>query len=51
MIKALIIRAMAVVVFAGTFAALGGCNTVAGAGQDIQDGGRAIKNEAREHQN
>ena len=28
---------------------LAGCNTVQGAGQDIQAGGKAIKDEAAEH--
>ena len=28
---------------------LGGCNTVEGVGKDIQSGGAAIKEEAREH--
>jgi len=27
---------------------LGGCNTVAGAGKDIEKGGKAIKDEANE---
>jgi predicted small secreted protein len=29
-------------------AVLAGCNTMAGAGQDISKGGQAIKNEAQE---
>ena len=33
---------------AGLFGTLAGCNTVEGAGKDIEQGGRAIKNEARE---
>ena len=28
---------------------LAGCNTVEGAGKDVQAGGKAIKNEAAEH--
>ena len=28
---------------------LGGCNTVEGAGKDVQAGGKAIKEEAAEH--
>lgn len=28
---------------------LTGCNTVAGAGSDIQSGGKALKDEAQEH--
>jgi len=34
---------------AGTLATLTGCNTVEGAGKDIEKGGKAIKNEASEH--
>ncbi|MDP1766592.1 MAG: entericidin A/B family lipoprotein [Methylotenera sp.] len=33
---------------AGTVATLTGCNTIAGAGQDIEKGGKAIKDEANE---
>ena len=33
----------------GFLGALAGCNTVEGAGKDIEQGGKAIKNEAREH--
>ena len=33
---------------ASLFGTLAGCNTVEGAGKDIEQGGRAIKNEARE---
>jgi entericidin B len=36
---------------AGTAATLTGCNTVEGAGKDIQQGGKAIKDEANEHKN
>jgi entericidin B len=32
-----------------SFALLSGCNTVEGAGKDIQAGGDKIKDEAREH--
>ncbi len=32
----------------GTLGTLAGCNTMEGAGKDIEQGGRAIKNEARE---
>ena len=34
---------------AGTVAALTGCNTVEGAGKDIEKGGQVIKDEASEH--
>ncbi len=33
----------------GTIATLTGCNTVEGAGKDIEKGGKAIKDEASEH--
>ena len=32
-------------------AAAGGCRTTEGFGKDVEAGGRAIKNEAREHGN
>jgi entericidin B len=34
----------------GSLSAISGCNTVAGAGQDIQSGGHAIHDEAKEVQ-
>ncbi len=39
---------LAALFLAGGFGTLAGCNTVEGAGKDIEQGGRAIKNEARE---
>ena len=33
---------------ASALGALAGCNTVEGAGKDVEQGGKAIKNEARE---
>jgi len=39
---------LAMLFMAGLFGSLAGCNTVEGAGKDIQRGGEAIKNEARE---
>ncbi len=36
---------------AGTAAVVTGCNTVEGAGKDIESGGKAIKDEANEHKN
>ena len=33
---------------AGSFGSIAGCNTIEGAGKDIQSGGAAIKDEARE---
>jgi predicted small secreted protein len=41
------IRLIAGMLIAG-IAVLAGCNTMAGAGQDISKGGQAIKNEAQE---
>jgi entericidin B len=41
-------RLIALLLIAGT-AALAGCNTVSGAGQDISKGGQAISNSAEQH--
>jgi entericidin B len=35
----------------GLFGSLAGCNTMEGAGKDIEKGGRALQGEAREHRN
>jgi entericidin B len=46
-------KAMAVAVMLallGTMGAISGCNTVAGAGQDIESGGQKIHDEAKEVQ-
>lgn len=43
-VKSLILAAVLVAT-----AALAGCHTMAGAGQDIQDGGKAITNSADKH--
>jgi predicted small secreted protein len=40
---------LAALFVAGLFGTVAGCNTVAGAGQDIEQGGKAIKSEAKEH--
>lgn len=48
MIKRILSPLLAAVFFVGLFGALAGCNTVEGAGKDIEQGGKAIKNEARE---
>jgi len=48
MIKQFISPLMAVAFLTGIFSALAGCNTVEGAGKDIEQGGKAIKDEARE---
>lgn len=34
---------------AGFLGAISGCNTMEGAGKDIEQGGKAIKDEASEH--
>jgi predicted small secreted protein len=44
----LMTRLIALLLIAGT-AALAGCNTMSGAGQDISKGGQAITNSAEEH--
>ena len=48
MIKRILSPLLAAVFLASLFVTLAGCNTVEGAGKDIEQGGRAIKNEARE---
>ncbi len=48
MIKKLFSSLLAALVLAGALAALAGCNTVEGVGKDIEQGGKAIKNEANE---
>ena len=49
MIKKLFASLLATLFLAGAFATLAGCNTVEGAGRDIQQGGKALSEEAREH--
>ena len=51
MIRKLIASLLAMLFMTGLFGTLAGCNTVEGAGKDIQRGGGAIKDEAREHKN
>ena len=51
MIKKLCAWLLTALFLAGAFGTLAGCNTVEGAGKDIQQGGAAIKDEAREHKN
>ena len=48
MIRRIITPLLATVFFASLFGTLAGCNTIEGAGADIQQGGKAIKDEARE---
>lgn len=49
MIKRVFLLLLSTLFLAGTAAALTGCNTVEGAGKDIEQGGKAIKDEASEH--
>jgi predicted small secreted protein len=48
MIKRILSSLLAALFFAGSLGSLAGCNTVEGAGKDIERGGKAIKDEARE---
>ncbi|MFY9317231.1 MAG: entericidin A/B family lipoprotein [Burkholderiales bacterium] len=48
MTKRILAPLLAALFISGLFGTLAGCNTVEGAGKDIEQGGRAIKNEARE---
>jgi predicted small secreted protein len=48
MIKRIFSLLLAALFVSSAFGMLAGCNTVEGAGKDIEQGGRAIKNEARE---
>jgi len=48
MIKRIFASLLAALFFVSTFGTIAGCNTMAGAGQDIEQGGKAIKDEARE---
>ena len=49
MIKRIFLLLLSTLYLAGAAAALTGCNTVEGAGKDIEQGGKAIKDEASEH--
>jgi len=49
MIKKTFTSLLAALFMAGLFGTVAGCNTVEGAGKDIQAGGTAIKDEAREN--
>lgn len=49
MIKRIFSLMLMALFLAGTAAAVTGCNTVEGAGKDIEQGGKAIKEEASEH--
>ena len=49
MIKKLFMLLLTTLSLTGTASVLIGCNTVEGAGKDIERGGQEIKEEAREH--
>lgn len=49
MIKRLFMLLLTTLSLAGIAATITGCNTVEGAGKDIERGGQEIKEEAREH--
>jgi entericidin B len=46
MIKTIFMSLLATLFLAGTIV---GCNTIEGAGKDIEKGGKAVKEEANEH--
>ena len=48
MIKRIFAPLLAALFFVSFFGTFTGCNTMAGAGQDIEQGGKAIKDEANE---
>lgn len=49
--KKTILSLLASAFVASTGIVVAGCNTVEGAGKDVQAGGSAIKDEAQEHKN
>lgn len=49
MVKKFFVTLLTTLFLAGTFATFTGCNTVEGAGKDIEKGGKAIKDEANEN--
>ncbi len=51
MTKRILVLLLSTLYLAGAAAMLSACNTVEGAGQDIQKGGKAISNEANENKN
>ena len=48
MIKHIFALLLAALFFIGFFGTIAGCNTMEGAGKDIQQGGKAITDEAKE---
>lgn len=49
MIQRSVLSLLAALFLVGAIGALAGCNTIEGAGTDIQRGGKAISDEAREN--
>jgi entericidin B len=49
MFKRIFVQLLATLFLACAVGAMTGCNTMEGAGQDIQKGGKAISDEAKEH--
>ena len=48
MLKRILAPLLAALFFISFFGTVAGCNTMAGIGQDLEQGGRAIKDEAQE---
>lgn len=48
MVKRIFAPLLAALFFVGFSGTLAGCNTMAGVGQDVEQGGKAIKDGARE---
>jgi len=49
MTKRIFVLLLTSLFLASTIVTLTGCNTMEGAGKDIEKGGKAVKDEAREH--
>jgi len=49
MIKRIFVPILAALFLASVFGSIAGCNTMEGAGKDIEQGGKTIKDEANEH--
>jgi entericidin B len=47
--KTIFASLLATLFLVGAFTTLTGCNTIAGAGKDVEQGGKAVKDEANEH--
>jgi predicted small secreted protein len=48
MISRILATLLATLFLTGAIGTLSGCNTIEGAGKDIEQGGKAVKEEARE---